>query len=48
LLSPAPCHTGTGRIPWNCSCELGIYSCFLFCSNMSMTERPQKGNTSGE
>ena len=23
--------------------ELGIYSVFLFCSNMSMTERPVKG-----
>ena len=22
--------------------ELGIYSVFLFCSNMSMTERPEK------
>ena len=32
LLSPAPCHEGTGRIPWNCSInflsELGIYSVF--------------------
>ena len=46
LLSPAPQHNGCGAHTLELLfflSELGIYSVFLFCSNMSMTERPVKG-----
>ena len=46
LLSPAPQHERCGAHTLELLfflSELGIYSVFLFCSNMSMTERPVKG-----